>query len=104
MPRKILVVCLCLGFAALRAAATDNSQAHPNLTAAQIVDKNVAARGGLLAWRSVEALSMSGRLDAGGNASRARGKGSSAGRPAAACGAGSTAVCDRFEASSQDAS
>jgi hypothetical protein len=67
MSRRILVVCLCLSFAALRAAATDNSRAHASLSAAQIVDKNVAARGGLQAWRGVEALLMSGRLDAGGN-------------------------------------
>ncbi|HWC16419.1 MAG TPA: hypothetical protein VG498_05370 [Terriglobales bacterium] len=31
------------------------------------MEKNVAARGGLQAWRGVEALSMSGRLDSGGN-------------------------------------
>ena len=67
MSRRILVVCLCLSFAALRAAATDNSRAHASLSAAQIADKNVAARGGLQAWRGVEALLMSGRLDAGGN-------------------------------------
>jgi hypothetical protein len=67
MSRRILVVCLCLSFAALRAAATDNSRAHASLSAAQIVDKNIAARGGLQAWRGVEALLMSGRLDAGGN-------------------------------------
>jgi len=31
------------------------------------VEKNVAARGGLTAWRSVHALEMKGKLDAGGN-------------------------------------
>jgi len=36
------------------------------LTATQIVEKNVAARGGLQAWRNVKTLSMSGKLDAGG--------------------------------------
>jgi hypothetical protein len=38
----------------------------PALPVAQIVDKNVAARGGLAAWRAVASLSMSGELDAGG--------------------------------------
>lgn len=36
------------------------------LTAAQIVDRNVAARGGLEAWRAVKTISMSGEMDAGG--------------------------------------
>jgi hypothetical protein len=35
------------------------------LSAAQIVDRNVAARGGLTAWRAVKTLSMSGKMDAG---------------------------------------
>jgi len=39
----------------------------PHLTAAEIVDKNVAARGGLRAWREVQALEMKGKMDAGGN-------------------------------------
>lgn len=37
-----------------------------DLTAAQIVDKNVAARGGLAAWRAVESMSMTGDMDLGG--------------------------------------
>ncbi|HKU27552.1 MAG TPA: hypothetical protein VJQ54_18920, partial [Candidatus Sulfotelmatobacter sp.] len=37
------------------------------LTAGQIIDKNVAARGGLSAWRSLKAVEMKGKLDAGGN-------------------------------------
>ena len=36
-------------------------------SAAQIVDKNVAARGGLPAWRAVQTLSLQGKLGAGGN-------------------------------------
>lgn len=36
------------------------------LTAAQIIDRNVAARGGLEVWRAVSSLTMSGRLEAGG--------------------------------------
>lgn len=67
MSRSTLFICLCVTLAAFRAEAIDNSQPHPNLSAAQIVEKNVAARGGLQAWRAVEALSMTGKLDAGGN-------------------------------------
>jgi hypothetical protein len=37
------------------------------LTAAQIVDKNVAARGGLQAWRGVQSLKETGKMAAGGN-------------------------------------
>jgi hypothetical protein len=40
--------------------------APPRLTAEQIVERNVAARGGLEAWRAVKAISMTGQLDAGG--------------------------------------
>jgi outer membrane lipoprotein-sorting protein len=37
------------------------------LSAAEIVEKNVAARGGLSAWRAVKTLELKGKLDAGGN-------------------------------------
>jgi len=37
----------------------------PQLSAEQIVERNVAARGGLAAWRSIKAISYSGNLDAG---------------------------------------
>jgi hypothetical protein len=40
--------------------------AATSLTAAQIVDKNVTARGGLAAWRAVQTMSESGKVDAGG--------------------------------------
>lgn len=36
------------------------------LTAAQIVEKNEAARGGVGAWRAVESMTLTGKLDAGG--------------------------------------
>lgn len=38
----------------------------PAMTAEQIVDRNVAARGGLAAWQSVSTLTLSGQMDAGG--------------------------------------
>jgi outer membrane lipoprotein-sorting protein len=44
----------------------DSTTAPVDLTAAQIVERNISARGGLQAWRTVKTLSMSGKLDAGG--------------------------------------
>ena len=44
-----------------------NAVALPALSAAQIVEKNVAARGGLAAWRAVQTLSWTGTMGAGGS-------------------------------------
>jgi len=63
MSRKILLACTLLVMAISIAEAAETSK----LTADQIVDKNVSARGGLRAWREVQALSMTGKMDAGGN-------------------------------------
>jgi hypothetical protein len=52
---------LALAFAASAAAAP------PKLSADEIVKKNIAARGGLDAWRAVRTLSWSGKMEAGGN-------------------------------------
>lgn len=66
MMRKLLVVSLVLGFAnALVVAQT--TTASISLSAAEIVAKNIAARGGLQAWRAVQTLSESGKLGAGGD-------------------------------------
>lgn len=48
-------------------AAAATPSVRPNLSASQIADQNVAARGGLMAWRSVQALSLQGKMGAGGN-------------------------------------
>jgi hypothetical protein len=48
-------------------AAADLAGAVPGLSAKEIVDKNVTARGGLQAWRSVKTMSLAGKLGAGGN-------------------------------------
>ncbi len=65
--KKVLLLgvlfCLCSSLVLL---AADSKTTAANLTAAQIVDKNVAARGGLQAWHSVQAMSWTGKLDAGG--------------------------------------
>lgn len=44
----------------------------PRLSAAQIVARHVSARGGVEAWRGVQALSLSGKMDAGTGDSVAR--------------------------------
>ncbi len=55
-----------LGLAALAAPVVAAAADAGRMTAAQIVDRNVAARGGLAAWRAVNTLTMSGEMDAGG--------------------------------------
>ena len=62
MHRALLISYLVLALAPLPAAAAT----PPKLTAAEIVENNVAARGGLASWRKVSTLSWSGKLDAGG--------------------------------------
>jgi hypothetical protein len=66
MFRKSLLICSSLAFA-ISLTAGDAPPAGAKLSAAEIVDKNVAARGGLQAWRAVQTISMSGKLGAGGN-------------------------------------
>jgi hypothetical protein len=67
MFRKSLGICMSLAFAVSLAAAVVDTASQSKLTAAAIVDKNVAARGGLQAWRTVQTLSLAGKLGAGGN-------------------------------------
>jgi hypothetical protein len=69
MLRKLLAILIFPAFAiSLQAAGNDAvAVAVPKLSAADIVAKNVAARGGLQAWRSVQALTLTGKLGAGGN-------------------------------------
>ena len=59
-----VISCLPLTMAASDVQTTSSV---PKLTAEQVVDKNVAARGGLSAWRAVKTLEMKGKMDAGGN-------------------------------------
>jgi outer membrane lipoprotein-sorting protein len=59
---------------AAASAPQDPTPQVPNLTAAQIVEKHVAARGGAQAWKTVKTMQLSGKLDAGrgDNIARAR--------------------------------
>ena len=69
-----------------------------NLTAAQIAERNVAARGGAQAWKAVQTLQFSGKLEAGRGDSYARSMGyaranksaGKGGHPAAATATGNT--------------
>jgi hypothetical protein len=67
MHRHTLIASITLALAISLAAKAETSLAPAKLSAAEIVDKNVSARGGLQAWRAVQALSMTGKMDAGGN-------------------------------------
>ena len=68
MFRQSLVICGSLAFAVSLAAAADVPPSPAaKLSAADIVNKNVAARGGLQAWRAVQTMSLEGKLGAGGN-------------------------------------
>ena len=51
----------------LDAADTSTKAAAPQLSVAQIVEKNVNARGGLERWRTLQTLEMKGKMQAGGN-------------------------------------
>lgn len=65
MTRFFLLTFGLFSVAASAAVSTDIAPAS-KMTASQIVDRNVAARGGLEAWRSVGTLTLSGRMEAGG--------------------------------------
>lgn len=67
----LLSIPLCLGVSSPSLAA-EPAKAIPRLSAAQVVEKHVSARGGMRAWRAVQALSMSGKIDAGPGDSIAR--------------------------------
>jgi hypothetical protein len=67
MFRRVQGILMFTAFAISLAAAPNNASPQAALSAAQIVDKNVAARGGLQAWRGVQTLSLQGKMGAGGN-------------------------------------
>ncbi|MDE3011961.1 MAG: outer membrane lipoprotein-sorting protein [Pseudomonadota bacterium] len=57
---------------ATRTAAGVGAQALPQLSAAEIVARHVVARGGAQAWKAVQTLQLSGRIEAGRGDSIAR--------------------------------
>jgi len=67
MLRKTVAILISVTFALSLNAAPGTAPTAPKLSAAEIVDKNVTARGGLQAWRGVQTMALSGKLGAGGN-------------------------------------
>ena len=67
MIRNLLSALLSIVFLSTYVVAADAPPPQSKLSATQIVDRNVAARGGLQAWRAVQTMTMTGTLGAGGN-------------------------------------
>ena len=67
MHRRVLNFYIWLAVVIFCATASQNTWPQAKLSAAEIVDRNVAARGGQQAWQSVGSLTMSGKMEAGGN-------------------------------------
>jgi len=67
MFRNVLVAGFTLIFSVSAAVAADTAPNRANLTATEIANKNIQARGGLQAWRAVQTISWTGKLGAGGN-------------------------------------
>jgi len=67
MHQEFRRICGSLILAACLAEAAAAAPAQANLSAAEVITKNVAARGGLEAWRAVQTMSLSGKTGAGGN-------------------------------------
>ncbi len=67
----LLAMTACLATSGWAAGDATSVTAAPTvaaaatLSAAQIVDRNMQARGGLNAWKHIQTMSMSGQLDAG---------------------------------------
>ena len=67
MLRKTSAILIATAFALSIKAWPNTSPTARTLSAAEIADKNVAARGGLQAWRAVETMTLEGKMGAGGN-------------------------------------
>jgi hypothetical protein len=53
-----------------KAAIAAKPASAPKMSAAAIIERNLAARGGQSAWQSVQTLSWTGKMEAGGNNQR----------------------------------
>src|ERR1700674_1289935 len=67
MLRKPAMLLLSTIFAFSLASGADTPAPQAKLSAADIVNKTVAARGGVQAWRAVQTMTLTGTLGAGGN-------------------------------------
>ena len=61
----LFLACSLISFSVMAATADKPAPVH-NLTAEQVIAKNVKARGGLDAWRKVDTLTLAGQMEAGG--------------------------------------
>lgn len=66
MLRKMMLPSLFLLLSIPLARTADAPKASAALTPAQIIDRDVVAKGGLQAWRAVQTMTYSGKVDAGG--------------------------------------
>src|SRR5262249_34985476 len=55
-----------LALTAIAASQVAMAAGGGGMSASQVVERNVAARGGLQAWRAVTTMTMSGQIDVGG--------------------------------------
>jgi outer membrane lipoprotein-sorting protein len=67
MFQKSRAILISLAITSSLGAAADVASPAGRLSASDVVDKNVAARGGLQAWRAVQTMSLAGKMGAGGN-------------------------------------
>jgi hypothetical protein len=65
--RKVIAASFAFAFTVSLLAATPTRPTQAKLSAVEIVNRNVTARGGLQAWRAVQTISFHGRMGAGGN-------------------------------------
>ena len=69
---RVLVLLGMLAGLCSGASFAADSTASPGLTAQQIVQKHLAARGGLQTWHAVQSMTWAGKMDAGSGDSAAR--------------------------------
>ncbi|MEA3179831.1 MAG: hypothetical protein QOI59_3354 [Gammaproteobacteria bacterium] len=70
MTRNTVVPMLALALATTLAQGAEKPASTARMSAAAIVERNIAARGGQSAWHAVQTLSWSGKIEAGGNNQR----------------------------------
>ena len=63
---QLMIAILALAASTTAAAVAAESATAPALTAEQIIEKNVAARGGLEAWRKIATMAWTGHMESAG--------------------------------------
>jgi hypothetical protein len=67
MFHRLIVFCVMLTAVTSFAEVAEKTKTPEKLSATEIAERNVTARGGLQKWRSVQTLTMTGKVEAGGN-------------------------------------